>query len=96
MRARRAFLLAGILLLVACGESFTEPDAPGPMDEATAMAVAAAVVEANDDQLAALRRGHRLLGTAEEAFEAKNWRRTVRAANASAELSREVLDGLVP
>lgn len=49
-----------------------------------------------DDEVAALRRAHRLLTAAEEAFAAKDWRRAIRAANASADLSLKVLDGRAP
>jgi hypothetical protein len=49
-----------------------------------------------DDEVAALRRAHRLLTAAEEAFAAKDWRRSIRAANASADLSLKVLDGRAP
>lgn len=49
-----------------------------------------------DDEVAALRRAHRLIGVAEEAFEAKEWRLAIRAANASADLSQKVLDGRAP
>ena len=46
-----------------------------------------------DDEVAALRRAHNLMGTAEEAFAAEDWRLAIRAAKASAELSQKVLDG---
>lgn len=49
-----------------------------------------------DDEVAALRRAHNLIGTAEEAFEAEDWRLAIRAANASANLSQGVLDGRAP
>lgn len=43
--------LACALLLAACGESVTEPDALRPMDEAAATVIAAAVVDATDARL---------------------------------------------
>ncbi|GMR13846.1 MAG: hypothetical protein BMS9Abin29_2068 [Gemmatimonadota bacterium] len=46
-----------------------------------------------EDEVAALRRAHHLLGSADGAFAAKEWRRAIRAAKASAELSQGVLDG---
>ena len=52
--------------------------------------------DAPEDEIAALRRAHRLLTAAEEAFETKDWRRAIRAANASADLSLKVLDGRAP
>jgi len=57
-------------------------------------AARAAVGDApTEDEVKSLRHAHRLLGVAEEAFEAKDWRLAKRAANASADLSQEVLDG---
>ncbi len=49
-----------------------------------------------EDEVNALRRAHNLLGIAEEAFDAKDWRLAIRAANASADLSQKVLDGRAP
>lgn len=46
-----------------------------------------------EDEVKALRRAHRLLKAAEEAFEAKDWKLAKRAANASADLSQKVIDG---
>ena len=45
-----------------------------------------------DDEISALRRAHNLIGVAQEAFEAKDWRRAIRAANASSGLSQKVID----
>ncbi len=60
-------------------------------------AARAAVGDApTEDEVKALRRAHRLLGIAEEAFDAKDWRLAIRAANASADLAQKVLDGRAP
>ncbi len=60
-------------------------------------AARAAVGDApTDDEVAALRRAHHLIGVAEEAFEAKEWKLAIRAARASADISQKVLDGRAP
>lgn len=60
-------------------------------------AARAAVGDApTDDEVAVLRRAHDLIGEADEAFAAKEWRLAIRAARASAELSQGVLDGREP
>ena len=89
MRQRWVLPVAG-LLLVACGDAVTAPDAVRSMDEATATAVAAAVVEASDARLPYL---PALVRQAREAIEASDgnaeavtaFRRARRARHAAHE-----------